>query len=523
MGKITTKAVFKQYQPSQSLLLPQSLEELIPAHHLVRVMNMVVDKMDLTAIINKYQGGGTSSYHPRMLLKVLLYGYCMKIYTGRRLARAIREDVNFMWLAAYNRPDFRTINLFRSGPLKDTIEELFKSMLVFLMEEGYIRFENYFCDGSTFAANANRHKMVWKKNAVRYKQATEQKCKELFQQIEALNSTEERNYGNNDLEETGLQKQGNIEEQIVAQVDKLDSIINGTDPKAIKRKARTIKKKLEESKVALDKYDQQQHTSGQRSGYSKTDEDATAMKMKNDEILPAYNVLIGTEDQFITNYSVHQKTNDGTCFKEHIEQLEKHTDNLPQNIIADSIFGTEENSGLLEHKGIDNYMKFPLYRKEQTRKYRTNPFNKDNFTYDEQTDTYTCPNNKQLSFRHIRKDKNKNGFISYSRLYECDNCAGCAFADKCKKSMDNNRTILINEKLEYYRQLIRKNLGTEKGDRLKRRRGQEVESCFGDLKMNQGFRRFGLRGKEKVKTEAGILMISHNIRKIHLKNTKKAA
>ena len=520
MGKITSKAVFKQYHQAQSLLLPPSLEDLIPSHHLVRVVNTVVERMDITPIINKYEGGGTSSYHPRMLLKVLLYGYCMKIYTGRRLAKALREDINFMWLSAYNRPDFRTINLFRSGLLKDTIEDVFKSMLVFLMEQGYIRFENYFCDGSTFGANANRHKMVWKKNAVRYKEAAEQKCKELFRQIEEFNAAEESSYGNMDLEEIGSSA---LEEQIAGQVEKLDNIVNSDQTKSVKRKAKTIKKKLQEHKAAIDKYDRQQQASGQRSGYSKTDEDATAMKMKNDEILPAYNVLIGTEDQFITNYSVHQKTNDAACFKEHIEQLEAYTSQLPQNVIADSIFGTEENSELLEHKGIDNYMKFPLYHKEQTRKYRNNPFSKDNFIYDKQSDTYTCPNNKQLSFRYLKKDKSRNGYISQGRLYECEDCTGCPFADKCKRSTDNNRTILVNEKLERYKQMMRKNLRTEKGDKLKRKRGQEVESCFGDLKMNQGFRRFNLRGKAKVKVEAGILMITHNLRKIHLQSIKKVA
>jgi hypothetical protein len=328
------------------------------------------------------------------------------------LAKALREDVNFMWLAAYKRPDFRTINLFRSGLLKQTIEDIFKNMLVFLMEQGYIKFENYFCDGSTFAANANRHKMVWKKNAVRYKEATEQKCKELFEQIVELNVVEDDSYCNRDLEEVAPSTQSAMEEQIAVQVEKLDTIINGDTTKSVKRKANTIKKKLQEHKVAIDKYERQLQTSGQRSGYSKTDEDATAMKMKNDEILPAYNVLIGTEDQFITNYSVHQKTNDAACFKEHIEQLEAHTSHLPQNVIADSIFGTEENSQLLEQKGMENYMKFPLYHKEQTRKYRNNPFSKDNFIYDQQTDTYTCPNNKKLSFRYIRKDKSKSGFIS---------------------------------------------------------------------------------------------------------------
>lgn len=523
MAKITSKAVFKQYEPSQSLLLPPSLEDLIPAHHLVRVVSNVIDRMDINSIINKYKGGGTSSYHPRMLLKVLLYGYCMKIYTGRKLSKALREDVNFMWLAAYNRPDFRTLNLFRSGLLKDTIEDIFKSMLVFLMDQGYIKFEHYFCDGSTFGANANRHKMVWKKNAVRYREATEQKCMELFKEIEQLNTTEERAYGNKDLEETGTHSNTDIEEQIAVQVGHLDNIINWPELKAVKRRARTIKKELEQHQWAINKYERQQQVSGQRSGYSKTDEDATAMKMKNDEILPAYNVLIGTEDQFVTNYSVHQKTNDGACFKEHITQLEQHAGCLPQNIIADSIFGTEENSELLEEKEITNYMKFPLYHKEQTRKYKSNPFNKDNFTYDKETDTYRCPNNKQLSFKYIRKDKSKNGYISHSRLYECESCAGCPFADKCKKSVDNNRTILVNEKLEHYKQQMRENLRTEQGDKLKRRRGHEVESCFGDLKMNQGFRRFNLRGKEKIKVEAGILMISHNLRKIHIKNIQKTA
>jgi Transposase and inactivated derivatives len=126
MGKVTTKAVFKEYNQNQIQLLPPSLEDLIPENDLVRVVNQVVEKVDLSSLINQYEGGGASAYHPKMLTKVLLYGYSMKIYTGRKIARALRQDIHFMWLAAYQRPDFRTINLFRSGILKETIEELFK-------------------------------------------------------------------------------------------------------------------------------------------------------------------------------------------------------------------------------------------------------------------------------------------------------------------------------------------------------------------------------------------------------------
>jgi len=102
----------------------------------------------------------------------------MKIYTGRKIAKALKHDIHFMWLAAMNRPDFRTLNNFRSGKAKECVEELFKEMLLFLSEHQYISMGNYFYDGSTL----NRYKMVWKKNAERYKQSAEEKCKELFGQ-----------------------------------------------------------------------------------------------------------------------------------------------------------------------------------------------------------------------------------------------------------------------------------------------------------------------------------------------------
>jgi transposase len=169
MSKVTSKAVFKPYDQQQILLLPPSLDELISADHLVRVVNQVINNLDLSSIINEYEGGGASAYDPRMLVKMLLYGYSMKIYTGRRLAKALRQDVTFMWLCAGSRPDFRTINLFRTGILKDTIEDLFKQLLLFLIGHGYVQVENYFTDGSTFSADANARKIVWRKNAERYK------------------------------------------------------------------------------------------------------------------------------------------------------------------------------------------------------------------------------------------------------------------------------------------------------------------------------------------------------------------
>jgi len=524
MGKIKKSIVFKEYAPGQMLLLLASLEELIPSHHLVRVVNEVVERMDVSELINLYEGGGTSAYHPRMLLKVLLYAYCMKIYTGRKIARALAQDIHFFWLSGMSRPDFRTINRFRSGKAKESIQVLFSSMLVFLMEHGYIRMENYFCDGSTFSADANKHKMVWKKNAQRYKASAEQKCRQLLKEIDALNAVEDAAYGNKDLEEYGCEP---ISQQVIAeQIDQLNEKVKGITSKKAKRKAQGLGKKLAQTADRVRQYDDQIQTAGARSGYNVTDPDASAMMMKNKvEVLPAYNVLAGCEDQFITGISLHQNTNDGTCFKEHVAQIAAQQPAAAENIIADSIFGTEENYELLENKGINNYLKFPWFHNEQKKKYQNDPFLKDNFRYDPAWDTYACPNNKTLSLqRRYQQTHKRTGYQSQIKEYECSSCAGCPFYERCCKSEQGaNRTIKVNEKLDNYKQQARTNLHSPKGFQLRKRRSIEIESCFGDIKWNMGFRRFHLRGLKKVTAEFTLVAMAHNLRKMHLKQQKAAA
>jgi transposase len=524
MGKIKKSVVFKEYVPQQLLLLPPSLEELIPATHLVRVVNEVVERMDISDLINLYAGGGTSAYHPRMLLKVLLYAYCMKIYTGRKIARALAQDIHFFWLSGMGRPDFRTINNFRSSKAKEVIEVLFGSMLVFLMEQGYIKMEHYFCDGSTFSADANKHKMVWKKNAQRYKESAEQKCRQLLKEIDALNASEDAAYGHKDLEECGSAPVSR--EAIAAQVNELNEQIKTTSDKKVKRKVQSLGKQLVQTTERIGKYEAQIRVAGPRSGYNVTDEDASAMMMKNKvEVLPAYNVLAGCEDQFITGVSLHQNTNDGACFKDHLEQVSGQQPLVPANIVADSIFGTEENYELLETKGINSYLKFPWFHHEQRKKYLDNPFLKENFAYDPTSDSYTCPNQQHLTLQRSYKQTHKRtGYLSQIKEYECSSCAGCPFYERCCKStLDNNRIIKVNQRLDNYKHQARQNLNSQKGFELRKRRSIEIESCFGDIKSNMGFRRFHLRGLQKVTTEFTLVAMAHNMRKLHLKRQKAPA
>lgn len=525
MGKVKTSVVFKPYQQQQAFLLPPSFDELIGAHHLVRVVNTVVESMDLTSLLNQYDGGGTSAYHPRMLLKVLLYGYCTKIYTGRKLAKALEQDIHFMWLAAMNRPDFRTINLFRSSKAKEVIESLFAQLLMFLMEHEYIKMENYFCDGSTFVADANKHKMVWKKNAARYKEQVQEKCKELFAEIDQLNLKEEKQYGDKNLEEHGGSKPIS-KEAITEQVKKLNEELNTVTDKTKQRKARSISKKLEKAVEKIEQYDNQIETAGNRSGYNKTDEDASAMMMKNKvEVLPAYNVLAGSENQFITGISIHQNPNDATCLPDHLEIIEQQQPRAPENIVADSIFGTHQNYELLEKKDLKNYLKFPTFHAEQTQGYKNNPYLKENFKYDAITDTYTCPDNRQLAYTHdSRKTHPKTGYETLLKHYTSTDCSGCSFFEQCcKAEQGKSRTIQVDKKLEAYKQQARENLNSDKGKDLRRQRSIEIETCFGDIKQNMGFRRFHLRGLEKVSLEIKLVAMAHNLRKMHLAMQKQAA
>jgi transposase len=195
--------VFKPYVMNQMSLMPQSYAERIPVGHLVRLVNEAIEALDLEILLTQYEGGGTSSYHPKMLLKVLVYAYCKKIYTSRKIAEALEENLHFMWLSGEQTPDFRTLNGFRGRRMKGVIAEVFSAVVEQLVSKGYLKLENYFLDGSKIEADANKHKVVWEKRRKRYEGKVKAQIQEWLQVIEAENAKEEAEYGEKDLESRG--------------------------------------------------------------------------------------------------------------------------------------------------------------------------------------------------------------------------------------------------------------------------------------------------------------------------------
>jgi len=496
------------------LHLPMDLEDDIPPHHLVRVVNEAVNRLDDAIFDAAYPGGGRDSYHPKMLTKVIIYAYTQRIYSSRQIAKAVRENIMFMWIAGRQRPDFRTLNRFRSERMKDVLETVFTGVLQFLAKEKYVKLEHYFVDGTKIEANANRYTFVWGKAVVKHKVKLQEKVQTLFAIIEAAERREEQEQAGQDLAELG-ETASLTSEKLEAAVQQLEKKLQSkpTD-KPLKKAVRLLRKDL---LPRLKNYETHQERLGDRNSYSKTDPDATFMRMKEDhmrngQLKPGYNVQIGTENQFIIGYSLHQRPTDTRCLKSHLEKIKATLGKLPKTIIADAGYGGEENYAYLESEQLEALVKYSTYYKEKSKKWQQDISKLDNWQYNESEDTWTCTAGRKLLFRYESKEKTESGYEIRKRHYRSESCEGCPLKPSCTKAQ-GNREISVSLKYLRYKQQAREKLRSEEGYALSVRRMVEPESVFGQLKNNRGFRRFLLRGLPKVSLEVGWLSLAHNLLK----------
>lgn len=521
--KVHNKVVFKEYTQNQ-LSLPLDMECLIPPTHMVRVINQAIDQMDLSPLLEQYPGGGRASFHPVMMTKLIVYAYTDKIFSSRRIEKAARENIMYMWLCGGNTPDFKTINTFRSERMKEVLLHVFGEVVDLLARQGYIKLENYFLDGTKIEANANKYSWVWGKSTKRYKENLQKKCRELFALAESLNEEENQTYGEDNLEELGNEEKPIDSAAIEEAVKRIDEKLAAEPTNKPLKKAKRI---IETDYLPrMQKYEHQEALLAERNSYSKTDTDATFMRMKEDhmkngQLKPGYNVQIGTENQYIVGYSLHQQAGDTSCLKDHLAILENQRQGqMPKNIVADAGYGSEENYACLKEKGLGNYVKYNTFHKEATRKWKNDPTRVQNWRYEKDLDVYYCSYGRKLCFQYERTQKSKSGYSSLVRVYESESCEDCPHRDRCVKSEkpEAKRRIYINRKANALRAQARANLTGEYGLLMRSLRPVEVESVFGQIKGNFGMRRFSLRGLEKVTLEWGWHCIAHNMRKLAAAN-----
>ncbi len=558
---------FKGDGQDQNWMFPPNLGDLIDKDDPVRFVNHWVNELDVSDILAQYKPGGTSIYHPKVLIKLLIYGYIDRVYSSRDLEQCCRENIKYMWLCGMNQPDHVTIANFRSQKLQSKVKDIFKEVLKEAYTQGLITLETQTVDGTKVESVANKYTHIWIKNVLRHKGNLEQKIECLLDEIEehlqAEDSsltrekkeigddqegfeqspvpvrTSERQEDEKQTEDSTLsddtegaamkdqvsedaeKRSGENEQEELASekvANKLKSYGASKD-KHVKRKIKNIKEKL---LPKLIEYEKKQSTLGDRNSYSKTDPDATFMRMKDDvmgngQLKPAYNMQVSSENQFIVNYTLHQNANDATCYKAHTTdtlQLLTSVD-LPEFKYAhgDSIYGTEENFSFIEEEQIGNYLKYPSFHSEKKKKYQNDI--KNGFYYSAELDSVFCPMGQRMQLKSEQEVERKSGFKTNIKIYQAKNCDRCPLRGVClNKKARGNRTFRRNEKLERYRNTARENLESDLGLKMRSNRSVDIEPVFGHLKSNRRFNRFTHVGIKKIQVELGLLAIAHNLRKL---------
>ena len=515
MGK-QDQQLFKPYAQGQSSLLPPSLESLVPKDHPCRVVNEVIDRVDLESILAQYPGGGASSYHPRMMLKVLVYGYVRNIYSSRKLEAAIKEHVHFMWLSGGNQPDHHSLNRFRSERLKGVLQEVFSQVVLLLHEAGHLNINVLYTDGTKLEANANRYTFVWGKSIEKNRQRISEQLAEMWSYAEEVAREELMDTSPCDFKELNPK-------EVAQTIEAIDQALKDK-PEVEKKRKQKVKYAKKNWPQNLAKYEEQAALMEDRNSYSKTDPDATFMRMKEDhmkngQLKPGYNLQASTNEQFILHYSVHQNPTDTLTLKPHLQSYEAQFGHFPEQICADAGYGSEENYSYLEEHQVEAFVKYNYFYQEQKPAFlKKNPFHASRLHYQAEEDCYICPMGQKMHNIGPRTRKTASGFEQKLDRYQAQNCTGCPLRGRCHNAK-TNRIIEVNHNLNRYRQEAKEKLNSELGIIRRKKRSVEVEAAFGNLKQNHGFRRLMLRSIPKVKIEIGLHALAHNLRKLAAKIT----
>jgi transposase len=517
---MATKLHFRDYNPKQMTLFPQRLDKDIAENDPVRVVDAVIDNLKLDNFKKLYKEKGRSPYHPKMMLKAVIYGYMNNLYSCRKIETALKRDIHFIWLAGYEQPDFNTINRFRNR-VKDEINQVFTQLVLILAERGFITLDVEYIDGTKIESKANKYTFVWRKNTERNRAKLLEKIKVLLGQIDDA-IAQERSEVENGRAFTPVEL-ANIAEELNQALDKEPVPATKEGKQSLKERKKQIKL-LKEHADKLGEYDRQMEILGDRNSYSKTDHDATFMRMKEDamnngQTKPGYNLQIGTEEQFITDFGIFQSPGDPFTmipfYKSHYDRYGK----FPQTAVADSGYGSEENYRFMEEAGIDAYVKYNMFHKEQRMHYEPSPFSPQAMFYNAKDDYYVCPMGQHLTRIGTSKTKTGSGYETESARYKAQRCEGCPLRGGCFKAK-GDRIIEVNHRLNEYRRKARERLTSEEGVKHRGRRCIEPEAVFGQMKYDMAYKRFRHIMLDKVTMDFAFFAIAFNIKKMCSKMAK---
>lgn len=508
------------------LKLPLNIETIIPEDDSVRLLSQFVEAMDLTDLYSTYER--IKSVSPRTLLKIVLYSYMNGDYSSRSMELNCKRDINFMFLLeGAPAPDHATFARFRSIHFAPCAKHILAEMSNALFELGEISGETIFIDGTKIEACANKYTFVWKK-AVTKNQA------KLLQKIAAFVAECEQLYDIKIVygDTIKMKHVKRLRKKLYALKESENVVfVHG----AGKRKTSLQKsiETLEDYLSRLKKYNQQIHICGERNSYSKTDQDATFMRMKEDamgngQLKPAYNLQHGVDSEYITWLTVGPQPTDTTTLIPFLKEAEEYLNFKYKNITADAGYESEENYLFLESNGQFSYIKPANYEISKKRKYKNDIGKIENMMYDAETDSYICKNGKRLAVDQVKHTKSKTGYASEKTIYKCKDCTGCPYktdcikGNNCKTPMEERtKTLHVAKKFLKYRQEDLERILSDDGIIFRMNRSIQVEGSFGELKQDMQFRRYLSKGTANVLAESILLAMAKNINKLHNKIQKE--
>ena len=487
-----TQIDYTAYGTGYQVCLPMDTEINIPKDDPVRLLSAIIERMNLESLVATYCENGRIEYDPRRLLKICIYGYTRHIISSRNLEQACQEQIQ-------------------------------QELVRVLMELGEISFEQsaVFIDGTKIESVGNRYQFVWKKSVEKNYQKLQATMAEKLPGM--LKSVGLRFYVSGEIKVKQLK---GIRKRLYARM-KQDGIEKVSGKGARKSNAQKVLEQIEEWMCRITEYLRKIRICGDRSSYCKTDTEATFMRLKEDhmcngQLKPAYNVNVATVSEYIVGTHVSA---DRTDTKTTIPFMEKLRSAYPvQRVVYDSGYESEEAYRYFEeHPQLDLYVKPANYEQKKHKKYKTDISRRENMTYDPEGDTYTCSQGKLLHKTGVRNIRTSTGYVSEKTIYECDDCAGCPCKEKCIRSKskvsleERSKRLEVSKYFAAQRETMEQKISTEAGKTLRLNRSIQAEGVFAYTKTDLQFRRFMLRGTEKVGAEWSLLAMAYNILRMHHK------
>ena len=503
------------------LKMPVDIKNLIENSDEVFTFLEITENIDLRKyLVGKDSRMGRTRYDGDSLLKVILFAFMENGYAStRQIAKLCKTDIRYMLLLKGERaPSHMTIDNFMNHGLSEKIEDIFVEINGYIFEKEHVDTNHVYIDGTKIRANANKYSWVWKKSSLKSRDKVFGKASVILTEMNKTILSHGIKFG--------IRSEYAIEylEEILDRYD----VMTGMDFKNIKRGSghrknheQRLYDSLNDCIEKLKKYSKHIRICGnERNSYSKTDNDATFMRMKrdymgNDQLLPGYNLQIGVCDEYVSVFDLKRYASDMDCFKPLMEKFNNIYSKYPEYPIADAGYGSFNNYLYCEEHGMKKYMKFTMYEKEtKSEKYREDPYRAVNFPIGEDG-CPVCPGGKK--FHHLRTSPVRgNKYGRCEEYYQCEDCSNCPHKPNCFKA-EGNRVVRLNQELTSIHEEVLRNLNSTHGALLRMNRSIQAEGVFGNIKWNRAYSRARRRGLKGMFLELGLIFCGFNLYKYHLK------